>query len=153
MGYLFITSDCLDRQVDHRICRLIRVAVNFWGGEGWVSACHHCRIFPDDEDPKSLAKVTHHLVLVLAKVPRQLPPQPGDGLQAHLVPAAKGVNSLGEEGDGFGAAPRLVLAQLLLVGVGDSRVPLYMLKHLLDIVSCPGDDSINLFQSHLVCHS
>ena len=56
-----------------------------------------------------MAEVTHHLVLVLAKVPRQLPPQPGDGLQAHLVPAAKGVNSQGEEGDGFGAAPRLVL--------------------------------------------
>ena len=63
-------------------------------------------------------------VLVLAKVPRQLPPHPGDGLQAHLVPAAKGVNSQGEEGDGFGAALRLELAQLLLVGVGDSRVPI-----------------------------
>ena len=49
------------------------------------------------------------LVLVLAKVPRQLPPQPGDGLQAHLVPAALGVNSQGEEGDGFSAALRLVL--------------------------------------------
>ena len=114
----------MDRQVDQRIYRLIRVVVNFWGGEGWVSACHHCRIVPGDEDAQSLAKVTHHLVLVLAKVPRQLPPQPGDGLQAHLVPAAKGVNSQGEEGDGFGAAPRLELAQLLLVGVGDSRVPL-----------------------------
>ena len=95
MGYLF-TSDCLDRQVDHRINRLIGVAVNFRGGEGWVSACHHCRVVPSDEDAQSLAKVTHHLVLVLAKVPRQLPPQPGDGLQAHLVPAAKGVNSQGE---------------------------------------------------------
>ena len=42
-GYLF-TSDSVDRQVDHRIYRLIWVAVNFWGGEGWVSACHHCRI-------------------------------------------------------------------------------------------------------------
>ena len=84
LGYLF-TSDSVDRQVDHRIYRLIRVAVNFWGGEGWVSACHHCRIVPDDEDPKPLAKVTHHLILVLAKVPRQLPPQPGNGLQAHLV--------------------------------------------------------------------
>ena len=94
------------------------------GGEGWVSACHHCRIVPDDEDPKSLAEVTHHLVLVLDKVPRQLPPQPGDGLQAHLVPAAEGVKSQGEEGDGFGAAPHLVLAQLLLMGVGDTRVPL-----------------------------
>ena len=80
LGYLF-TGDSLDRQVDHRIYRLIWVAVNFWGGEGWVSACHHFRIVPDDEDPKSLAEVTHHLVLVLAKVPRQLPPQPGDGLQ------------------------------------------------------------------------
>ena len=98
LGYLFI-CDSLDRQVDHRIYRLIRVAVNFWGGEGWVSACHHCRVVPDDEDAQSLAKVTHHLVLVLAKVPRQLPPQPGNGLQAHLVPAAKGVNSQGEEGD------------------------------------------------------
>ena len=71
LGYLF-TGDSLDRQVDHRIYRLIWVAVNFWGGEGWVSACHHCRIVPDDEDPKFLAKVTHHLVLVLAKVPRQV---------------------------------------------------------------------------------
>ena len=53
----------MDRQVDHRIYRLIWVAVNFWGGEGWVSACHHCRIVPDDEDPKSLAEVGHHLVL------------------------------------------------------------------------------------------
>ena len=57
--------------------RLIRVAINFWGGEGWVTACHHGRVVPDDEDAQSLAKVTHHLVLVLAKVPRQLPPQPG----------------------------------------------------------------------------
>ena len=56
--------------------------------------------------------MTHHLVLVLAKVPRQLPPQPGDGLQAHLVPAAKDVNSQEEEGDGFIDSPRLVLAQL-----------------------------------------
>ena len=128
LGYFF-TSDSFDRQVDHRICRLIRVAVNFWGGEVWVLACHHCRDFSDDEDAQSLAKVTHHLVLVLAKVPRQLPPQPGDGLQAHLVPAAKGVNSQGEEGDGFGAAPRLVLAQLLLVGVGNSRVPLFRGSH------------------------
>ena len=95
--------------------RLVWVAVNFWGGEGWVSACHNCRIVPDNEDSKSLAEVTHHLVLVLAKVPRQLPPQPGHGLQAHLVPAAKGVNSQGEEGDGFCAAPPLLLAQLLLV--------------------------------------
>ena len=87
----------MDRQVEQRIDRLIWVAVNFWGGEGWVLACHHCRIVPDDEDAQSLAKVTHHLVLVLAKVPRQLPPQPGDGLQAHLVPAAKGVNSQTEE--------------------------------------------------------
>ena len=72
---------------------------------------------PDDKDAQSLAKVTHHLVLTLAKVPHQLPPQPGpgNGLQAHLVPAAKGVNSQGEEGDGFCAAPRLLLAQLLLV--------------------------------------
>ena len=92
MGYLF-TCDSLDRQVNHRINRLIGVAVNFRGGEGWVSACHHCRVVPSDEDAQSLAKVTHHLVLVLAKVPRQLPPQPGDGFQAHLVPAAKGVNS------------------------------------------------------------
>ena len=37
-----------------------------------MSACHHCRIVPNNEDPKSLAEVTHHLVLVLAKVPRQL---------------------------------------------------------------------------------
>ena len=57
LGYL-CTNDCLDRQVDHRICRLIRVAVNFWGGEGWVTACHHCRIVPDDEDAQSLAKGT-----------------------------------------------------------------------------------------------
>ena len=128
MGYLF-TCDSLDRQVNHRINRLIGVAVNFRGGEGWVSACHHCRVVPSDEDAQSLAKVTHHLVLVLAKVPRQLPPQPGNGLQAHLVPAAKGVNSQGEEGDGFGAAPRLVLAQLLLVGVGNSRVPLFRGSH------------------------
>ena len=49
-----------------------------------MSACHHCRVVPGDEDAQSLAKVTHHLVLVLAKVPRQLPPQPGNGLQAHL---------------------------------------------------------------------
>ena len=38
-----------DRQVDHIIYRLIWVAVNLWGGrgdEGWVSACHHCRIVP-----------------------------------------------------------------------------------------------------------
>ena len=83
----------LDCHVDHRIYRLIWVAVNFWGGESWVSACHHCRIVPEDEDAQSLGKVTHHLVLVLAKVPRQLPPQPGDGFQAHLVPAAKGVYS------------------------------------------------------------
>ena len=60
----------MDRQVNHRIHRLIWVAINFWGGEGWVSACHHCRcrVVPDDEDAQSLAKVTHHLVLVLAKV-------------------------------------------------------------------------------------
>ena len=45
------------------------------------------------------------------------------------MPAAKGVNSQREEGDGFGAAPRLVLAQLLLVGVGDSRVPLFKGSH------------------------
>ena len=76
------------------------------------SACHHCCIVPDDEDTQSPANVTHHLVLVLDKVPRQLPPQPCDGLQAYLVPAAKGVNSQREEGDGFGAAPRLVLTPL-----------------------------------------
>ena len=70
------------------IVKLITEYTDTSGGEGWVSACHHCRIVPDDEDPKPLAKVTHHLILVLAKVPRQLPPQPGDGLQAHLVPAA-----------------------------------------------------------------
>ena len=58
-----------------------------------MSVCHHCRIVADDEDAQSLAKVTHHLVLLLAKVLRQLPPQPCDGFQAHLVPAAKGVNS------------------------------------------------------------
>ena len=134
LGYLF-TSNSVDRQVDHRIYRLIWVAVNFWGGKGWVSACHHCRIVPDDEDPESLAEVTHHLVLVLAKVPRQLPPQPGDGLQAHLVPAAKGVNSQGEEGDGYGAAHRLVLAQLLLVGVElwskRAHMPIYNMDVLL----------------------
>ena len=124
-----MTSDSKDRQVDHRIDRLVWVAINLWGSEGWVSAFHHCRVVPDDEDAQSLAEVTHDLVLVLAKVPRQLPPQPGDGLQAHLVPAAKGVNSQGEEGDGFGAAPRLVLAQLLLVGVGDSRVPVFRGSH------------------------
>ena len=130
-----MTSDSKDRQVDHRIDRLVWVAINFWGGEGWVSACHHCRIVPDDEDPKSLAEVTHHLVLILAKIPRQLPPQPGDGLQAHLVPAAKGVNSQGDEGDGFGAAPRLVLAQLLLVGVElwskRAQLPIYNMDVLL----------------------
>ena len=102
----------MDHQVDRRIDRLIWVAVNFWRGEGWVSACHHCCVVPDDEDPQSLTKVTHHLILVLAKVPRQLPPQPGDGLQAHPVPAAKDVNSQEEEGDGFIDSPRLVLAQL-----------------------------------------
>ena len=32
LGYLF-TGDSLDRQVDHRIYRLIWVAVNFWGGD------------------------------------------------------------------------------------------------------------------------
>ena len=69
-GYLF-TSDSFDRQVDHRIYRLIRVAVNFWGDEGWVTACHHCRVVPDDKDAQSLAKVTHHLVLVLARHPVQ----------------------------------------------------------------------------------
>ena len=71
MGYLF-TSDSVDRQVDHRIYRLIWVAVNFWGGEGWVSACHYCRVFYDDEDAQSLTKVTHLLVLALAKVPSHL---------------------------------------------------------------------------------
>ena len=100
-----------------------------------MTACHHGRVVPDDEDAQSLAKVTHHLVLVLAKVPRQLPPQPGNGLQAHLVPAAKGVNSQGEEGDGFGAAPRLVLAQLLLVGVElwskRAQMPIYNMDVLL----------------------
>ena len=35
LGYLF-TSDSVDRQVDHRIYRLIWVAVYFWGGEGWL---------------------------------------------------------------------------------------------------------------------
>ena len=45
------------------------------------------------------------------------------------MPATKGVNSQGEEGDGFGAAPGLVLAQFLLVGVGDSRVPLFRGSH------------------------
>ena len=54
----------LDCHVDHRIYRLIWVAVNFWGGESWVSACHHCRIVPSDEDAQSLAKVTHHFLLV-----------------------------------------------------------------------------------------
>ena len=49
LGYFF-TSDSFDGQVDHRIYRLIRVAVNFWGSEGWVSACHHCRVVPDDKD-------------------------------------------------------------------------------------------------------
>ena len=53
LGYLF-TSDSVDRQVDHRIYRLIWVAVDFWGGEAWVSACHHCRVVPDDEDTQSL---------------------------------------------------------------------------------------------------
>ena len=45
------------------------------------------------------------IVLVLAKVPRQLPPspQPCDGFQGHLVSAAKGVNSQREEGGGIGA--------------------------------------------------
>ena len=66
----------VDHQVDRRIDRLIWVAVNFWRGEGWVSACHHCCVVPDDEDAQSLAKVTHHLVLVLAQVPRQMPPLP-----------------------------------------------------------------------------
>ena len=66
----------MDHQVDRRIDRLIWVAVNFWRGEGWVSACHHCCVVPDDEDAQSLAKVTHHLVLVLAQVPRQMPPLP-----------------------------------------------------------------------------
>ena len=61
-----------------------------------MTAWHHHGIVPDYQDLQPLAKVTHHLVLVLAKVPRQLPPQPGDGLQAHLVPAVKGVNSQGE---------------------------------------------------------
>ena len=32
LGYLF-TSDSFDRQVDHRIYRLIRVAVNFRSGQ------------------------------------------------------------------------------------------------------------------------
>ena len=112
-----------------------------------MTACHHGRVVPDDEDAQSLAKVTHHLVLVLAKVPRQLPPQPGDGLQAHLVPAAKGVNSQGEEGDGYGAAPRLVLAQLLLVGVElwskRAQMPIYNMDVLLFLGSwakcCMGD--------------
>ena len=87
------------------------------------SACHHCCIVPDDEDTQSPANVTHHLVLVLDKVPRQLPPQPCDGLQAYLVPAAKGVNSQREEGDGFGAAPRLVLAQLFLWAWATAETP------------------------------
>ena len=43
-------------------------------GEGWVSACHHCCVVPDDVDAQSLAEVTHHLVLDFAKVPPQLPP-------------------------------------------------------------------------------
>ena len=42
--------------------------------EGWVSACHHCCVVPDDVDAQSLAEVTHHLVLDFAKVPPQLPP-------------------------------------------------------------------------------
>ena len=33
-----------------------------------MSACHHCRVVPDDEDAQSLAEVTHDLVLILAKV-------------------------------------------------------------------------------------
>ena len=39
-GYLF-TSDSMDRQVDHRMYRVIWVAVDFWGGEGWASACRN----------------------------------------------------------------------------------------------------------------
>ena len=44
------------------IVKLITEYTDTSGGEGWVSACHHCRIVPDDEDPKSLAEVTHHLI-------------------------------------------------------------------------------------------
>ena len=33
-----------------------------------MTACHHGRVVPDDEDAQSLTKVTHHLALVLAKV-------------------------------------------------------------------------------------
>ena len=47
--------------------------------------------------------MSNHLVLVLAKVPLQLPSQPCDGFQGHLVSAAKGVNSQREEGGGIGA--------------------------------------------------
>ena len=57
----------VDRQVDHRIYRLIRVAVNFWGGEGWVTACHHCRVVPDDEDAQSLEIPQHNPRSNLAK--------------------------------------------------------------------------------------
>ena len=38
------------------------------GDKGWVAACHHCCVVPDDKDAQSLAKVTHHLVLVLANL-------------------------------------------------------------------------------------
>ena len=47
--YLF-TSDSVDRQVDHRIYKDQSRSPSTSGG----SACHHCRIVPDDEQTSYL---------------------------------------------------------------------------------------------------
>jgi len=69
------------------------VAVNIRGSKGGVTAGHHHGVVPDDEDPQPLTQVAHHLVLLLPQIPGKLLPQLDDGGQAHLVPAAKGVDS------------------------------------------------------------
>ena len=88
------------------------ISVNFRGSKCWVPACHHHGVVPDDEDAQPLAQVSHHLVLVLPQVSGQLPPQLDDCGQAQLVPAAKRVDSKGEEGDCLGVASLLILPQL-----------------------------------------
>jgi len=101
------------------------VAVNIRGSKGGVTAGHHHGVVPDDEDPQPLTQVAHHLVLLLPQIPGKLLAQLDDGGQAHLVPAAKRVDSKWEEGDCLSIAPLLVLPQLGLVCMLHCTVPLF----------------------------
>ena len=65
------------------------------------SAPQHGHVVPSQQDRQPLPQLPCHLLLLLPKLPSQLPPKLGNNIQSSPMPAPKGVHSQGNEADGF----------------------------------------------------